>query len=283
MVDGTKPLALTIAIANQKGGVGKTATAVNLGAALALAGCKVLVVDLDSQGSATSGLGQPRVKGSSTYELLIGAASIHDVVRETAVQGLFLIPATRDLAGAEIELVSSEARHDRLRAQLETSCADFDFILIDCPPALGMLTLNALCAADAVVVPLQCEFYALEGLGALVETLERVRAGFRPNLRILGVLLTMYDARTSLSRQVAEQVRAHFGDKVLRAMVPRNVRISESPSHGQPVVTYDPASTGAAAYRQAAREVLERSGRAVPETNKSRNQAEERGGETTVG
>lgn len=250
-------MGLIIAVANQKGGVGKTATTVNLGASLALSGCRVLVVDLDSQGSATSGLGQPRTAGASSYEVLLGLISPREAIRETSVPGLSLLPATRDLAGAEVELISSEDRHAKLAAQLSPLAAEYDFILIDCPPALGMLTLNALCAADAVVVPLQCEFYALEGLGALVETLERIRAAFRPGLRILGVLLTMYDARTSLSRQVATEVRRHFGDKVLHAMIPRNVRISESPSHGQPVVTYDPASSGAAAYRQAAREILQ--------------------------
>lgn len=257
-------MSLTIAVANQKGGVGKTATAVNLGASLALSGCRVLVVDMDSQGSATSGLGQARTAGSSSYEVLIGAVSAESAIRPTSIEGLSLIPATRDLAGAEVELISSEDRHARLRDQLEPVRAGFDYILIDCPPALGMLTLNALCAADAVVVPLQCEFYALEGLGALVETLERVRAAFRPELRILGILLTMYDSRTSLSRQVATEVRKHFGDKVLHAMIPRNVRISESPSHGQPVVTYDPSSSGAAAYRQAAREILQLTRESAP-------------------
>ena len=257
-------MSLTIAVANQKGGVGKTATAVNLGASLALSGCRVLVVDMDSQGSATSGLGLARTPGSSSYEVLIGALSAASAIRPTSIEGLSLIPATRDLAGAEVELISSDDRHARLRDQLEPIRPGFDYILIDCPPALGMLTLNALCAADAVVVPLQCEFYALEGLGALVETLERVRAAFRPELRILGILLTMYDSRTSLSRQVATEVRKHFGDKVLHAMIPRNVRISESPSHGQPVVTYDPSSSGAAAYRQAAREILQLTKDAAP-------------------
>ncbi len=265
-------MSLTIAVANQKGGVGKTATAVNLGASLALSGRRVLVVDMDSQGSATSGLGLARTPGSSSYEVLIGALSAASAIRPTSIEGLSLIPATRDLAGAEVELISSEDRHARLRDQLEPIRSGFDYILIDCPPALGMLTLNALCAADAVVVPLQCEFYALEGLGALVETLERVRAAFRPELRILGILLTMYDSRTSLSRQVATEVRKHFGDKVLHAMIPRNVRISESPSHGQPVVTYDPSSSGAAAYRQAAREILQLTRESLqvgqaPETN----------------
>lgn len=250
-------MGLTLAVANQKGGVGKTATAVNIGASLALEGFRVLLIDLDSQGSATSGLGEEHTKGSSSYEVLIGQLEVSGAAKATAVPGLFLIPGTRDLAGAEVELVSYPDRHSRLRDQLGSVTSEYDFILIDCPPSLGMLTLNALCAADAVLVPLQCEFYALEGLGALVETLERVRSAFHPDLRILGILLTMYDARTSLSRQVAREVRQHFGDRVLRAMVPRNVRVSESPSYGQPVVTYDPNSSGAIAYRNAAREIAE--------------------------
>lgn len=250
-------MGLTLALANQKGGVGKTATAVNIGASLALDGFRVLLIDLDSQGSATSGLGEERTQGSSSYEVLIGQLRADEVARATSVPGLWLMPGTRDLAGAEVELVSYEDRHSRLRDQIAPLRDAYDYILIDCPPSLGMLTLNALCAADAVLVPLQCEFYALEGLGALVETLERVRSAFHPDLRILGILLTMYDARTSLSRQVAREVRQHFGDKVLRAMVPRNVRISESPSYGQPVVTYDPTSNGAVAYRNAAREIEE--------------------------
>lgn len=220
-------------------------------------GFRVLLIDLDSQGSATSGLGEDRSKGSSSYEVLIGQMDAMQAVRSTSFERLSLIPGTRDLAGAEVELVSYPDRHSRLKVQLEPVREAFDFVLIDCPPSLGMLTLNALCAADAVLVPLQCEFYALEGLGALVETLERVRSTFHPDLRILGILLTMYDARTSLSRQVAREVRQHFGDKVLRAMVPRNVRVSESPSYGQPVVTYDPNSSGAVAYRNAAREIAE--------------------------
>jgi chromosome partitioning protein len=250
-------MGLVLAIANQKGGVGKTASCVNLSASLALEGFRVLLIDLDSQGSATSGLGGVQAKGASSYEVLMGDIAPAAAISSTDIEGLWLIPGTRDLAGAEVELVSFPDRHARLRAQLEALRGDYDFVLIDCPPSLGMLTLNALCASDAILVPLQCEFYALEGLGALVETLERVRSAFHPELRILGILLTMYDARTSLSRQVAREVRQHFGDKVLKSMVPRNVRISESPSYGQPVVTYDPSSQGAIAYRKAAREVVE--------------------------
>lgn len=272
-------MGLVLAIANQKGGVGKTASCVNLSASLALEGLRVLLVDLDSQGSATSGLGGEQSKGRSSYEVLMGDIPASAAVVPTEIPGLSLMPGTRDLAGAEVELVSFQDRHARLKGQLESIRGDYDFILIDCPPSLGMLTLNALCAADAILVPLQCEFYALEGLGALVETLERVRSAFHPELRILGILLTMYDARTSLSRQVAREVRQHFGDRVLRAMVPRNVRISESPSYGQPVVTYDPSSQGAIAYRSAAREVLDMTGTARPDTEAGRPAAPEEEGE----
>lgn len=248
-------MGLILAVANQKGGVGKTATTVNLGASLALDGFRVLVIDLDSQGSASSGLGESPTKGASSYEVLIGEIEAASAVRPTAIDRLSVLTGTRDLAGAEVELVTYDDRHARLQRAIQPLRESYDYILIDCPPSLGMLTLNALCAADAVVVPLQCEFYALEGLGALVDTLERVRSSFHPDLRILCIVLTMYDARTSLSRQVARQVREYFGEKVLRAMVPRNVRISESPSYGQPVVLYDPSSQGAIAYRNAAREV----------------------------
>jgi chromosome partitioning protein len=275
-------MGLTFAIANQKGGVGKTATVVNLGAALALDGFRVLVIDLDSQGSATSGLGEAHTKGSSSYEVLIGELSAAAAVRPTGIEKLFLVPGTRDLAGAEVELVSYPDRQSRLRQQLASVRDDYDYILVDCPPSLGMLTLNALCASDAVIVPLQCEFYALEGLGALVETLERVRSSFHADLRILCILLTMYDARTSLSRQVAREVRQHFGDKVLRAMVPRNVRVSESPSYGLPVVTYDPSSNGAVAYRNAAREIAEMT-RPEPADQTGAEDAPEKTDETTAG
>lgn len=249
--------ARTIAIANQKGGVGKTATAVNLAAALAEEGVQVLLVDMDSQASASSGVGVKAQPGLSTYELLIGEAPIVAVISDTLVPGMKVAPSSRDLAGAEVELVSVPDRHLRLKTQLQPVLRQFDYIIIDCPPALGMLTLNALCAADSVLVPLQCEFYALEGLSGLLDTVTRVRETFSPTLALEGILLTMYDARTSLSRQVATEVRAHFGGRVFRAMVPRNVRVSEAPSHGQPVTVYDSSSTGAAAYRQTAKEVIE--------------------------
>lgn len=248
--------ARTIAVANQKGGVGKTATAVNISAALAEEGAQVLLVDLDSQASASSGVGISAAPGQSTYELLLGEVPAVAVICDSQVPGMKVAPASRDLAGAEVELVSMPDRHHRLKTQLEPVLQQYDYIVIDCPPALGMLTLNALCAADSVLVPLQCEFYALEGLSGLLDTITRVREAFNPSLALEGILLTMYDARTSLSRQVASEVRAHFGDRVLRAMVPRNVRVSEAPSHGQPVTVYDPASTGATAYRKAGKELI---------------------------
>lgn len=249
-------MARTLAVANQKGGVGKTATAVNLSAALAEEGRRVLLLDLDSQASASSGVGVLAEPGRSSYEVLIGAIPAREACVGTAVAGLSVLPSSRDLAGAEVELVEFEDRHRRLGDALADLAEDYDDILIDCPPALGMLTLNALCAADAVLVPLQCEFYALEGLSALLDTIGRIRGAFHPSLELQGIVLTMYDARTSLSRQVASEVRTHFASRVFRAMVPRNVRISEAPSHGAPVLVYDPASSGAAAYRQVAKELI---------------------------
>lgn len=249
-------MALVLAVANQKGGVGKTTTAVNLAAALALEKRRTLLVDCDSQGSASSGVGVQQAAAPTVYDLLIGASKVYDALRHTDLAELDLLPANRDLAGAEVELVEQMGREGRLASGLAPVRGGYEFIIIDCPPSLGMLTLNALCAADAVLVPLQCEYYALEGLSGLLATLDRVRATYNPGLRLQGILLTMFDARTTLSRQVAEEVRKHFGDAVFDSVVPRSVRLGESPSHGLPVLLYDPASKGAEAYRLVARELL---------------------------
>jgi chromosome partitioning protein len=248
-----------IAVTNQKGGVGKTTTAINVGAAFALAGHPTLVVDVDPQGNATSGLGlkgQTGPGGSIYQALTADNASADDFILATSVANLFLIPATRDLAGAEIELIPLADRDRRLRTLLEPLRARFQFILIDSPPSLGLLTLNALVAADSVLIPLHCEYFALEGLADLVATLRRVRIALNPPLDIEGVLLTMNDERTNLGQQVARDVREFFKDKVYRTVIPRNVRLAEAPSHGQPAMTYDAKSRGAEAYAALAREVL---------------------------
>jgi chromosome partitioning protein len=246
-----------IAVANQKGGVGKTTTAVNLGAALALAGHRVLLIDADPQASATTGLGQRGFASERTiYELLLGERAAHEVVTPTRVDGLDLVPSTRDLVGAEIELVSVPDREQRLSMSLAGLRNDYAFVLIDCPPSLNLLTVNALRAADGVLIPLQAEYYALEGLTALLDTVSRVRDVLNPDLAVDGLVLTMFDGRNSLARQVQDEVRSHFGAKVFRTAIPRNVRLSECPSHGLPVLLYDPASRGAQAYRALAQEVL---------------------------
>jgi chromosome partitioning protein len=254
-----------IAIANQKGGVGKTTTAVNLSAALAIRGSSTLLVDMDPQGSATSGVGCRVSFGSPTiYELLIGTAQAADIVAKSVVSGLDVLPATRDLVGAEIELVTMERREDRLIGGLDALRRNYEVILIDCPPSLSLLTINALRAADGVLVPLQAEYYALEGLTALLDTVGRVRETLNPALQFDGLLLTMFDRRNTLARQVEEEVRTHFGDRVFRTAIPRNVRLSESPSHGLPVLLYDPASRGAIAYKAVAGELLERCTSGMP-------------------
>ena len=248
-----------IAVTNQKGGVGKTTTALNVGAALALAGHPTLVVDVDPQGNATSGLGlkgQMGPAGTIYQALTTDAAVASTYILPTGIANLSLIPATRDLAGAEIELIPLDDRDRRLRALLEPARHDFRFILIDSPPSLGLLTLNALVAADTVLIPLHCEYFALEGLADLVATLRRVRQALNPPLDIEGVLLTMNDERTNLGQQVARDVREFFKEKVYRTVIPRNVRLAEAPSHGQPAMTYDAKSRGAEAYAALAREVL---------------------------
>ncbi len=247
----------TVAVANQKGGVGKTTTAVNLGAAIALAGHRVLLIDVDPQASATTGLGHPRLGPESTvYELLLGGRAAREVVRPTRIDGLDVIPSTRDLVGAEIELVSLPDREHRLWAGVAGLRDEYAFVLIDCPPSLNLLTVNALRAADGVLIPLQAEYYALEGLTALLDTIARVREVLNPGLGVDGLVLTMFDGRNSLARQVQDEVRTHFGAQVFQTVIPRNVRLSESPSHGVPVLLYDPTSRGARAYRALAQEVL---------------------------
>jgi chromosome partitioning protein len=245
-----------LAVANQKGGVGKTTTAVNLGAALAELDYRVLVIDLDPQGNATTGLGisHRNVEGS-IYDVIMNDVPIEDCVEPTTVRNLFVVPATIDLAGAEIELVPAFSRELKLRRAISAARDEYEFILIDCPPSLGLLTVNGLAAADDVIVPIQCEYYALEGLGQLLRNLSLVKNNLNPNLDLRGIVLTMYDARTKLAEQVEQEVRNHFGPKVYRTVVPRTVRISEAPSFGQPVTVFDASSRGALAYRELAKEV----------------------------
>lgn len=248
-----------IAVANQKGGVGKTTTAINLGAALAKDGWKVLVVDLDPQGNASTGLGlDARSRDLTTYDLLLGDVELDEVVRDTDVTDLWIAPATTDLSSADIDLVENEKRSVLLREKLRKATGRYNYVLIDCPPSLSLLTVNAMVAAHSVLVPLQSEFFALEGLSQLMLTVRQVRQTANSNLRIEGVVLTMYDGRNNLSQQVAVDARETLGELVFNTVVPRNVRISEAPSYAQPVLDYDPGSKGAVAYRALAHEMIER-------------------------
>ena len=263
MSDPTRPrLPRIISVANQKGGVGKTTTSINLGAALAEEGYNVLLVDLDPQGNASTGLGvEPEDRQYTTYDLLLEGAELKDVLKTTRVEGLLLAPATTDLSSADIEMMATEKRsyllHDALR-QPAIDDYDLDFILIDCPPSLSLLTVNAMVASDSVLVPLQSEFFALEGLSQLMLTIREVRQTANPGLRIEGVLLTMYDVRNNLSQLVEKDARDTLGDLVFKTIVPRNVRVSEAPSYAMPVISYDPTSKGSIAYRALAQEMVER-------------------------
>ena len=251
-----RPFPRVIALANQKGGVGKTTTAVNLGACLADLGYRVLVCDLDPQANASTGLGiNPRNVASSMYDVMLNDLPLEDCVEPSSVRNLFVAPANLDLAGAEIELVPAFSRELRLRRAVEQVVDDYDFVLIDCPPSLGLLTVNGLAAANEVVVPVQCEYYALEGLGQLLRNVTLVQKNLNPQLELTAIICVMYDARTKLSGQVVRDVRSHFGDKVCHNVVPRTVRLSEAPSYGQPIVAFDPTSRGAIAYRELAKEV----------------------------
>lgn len=246
-----------IAITNQKGGVGKTTSTVNLGASLAALGNKVLLVDIDPQGNATSGVGVEKgVLDECVYNLLVDNIDVKTVIVETAYENLSIIPATIQLAGAEIELVSTMSREHQLKKSLEQVKNDYDYILIDCPPSLGLLTINALTASDSLIIPVQCEYYALEGLSQLLNTVRLVQKHLNKTLMIEGVLLTMLDARTNLGIQVIEEVKKYFQDKVFKSIVPRNIRLSEAPSHGKPITAYDPKSKGAEVYLELAKEVM---------------------------
>lgn len=251
--------AVVIAVVNQKGGVGKSTTAVNLSAALGELGQKVLLIDLDPQGNATSGLGVDKNDCERCiYDALLGDVSAESLVVDVEAPGVFVIPATIQLAGAEIELVSAMSRETRLKAIVDALSPQFDFIIIDCPPSLGLLTVNALTAAHSLIIPIQCEFYALEGVSKLLDSMRLVRTHLNPRLDVFGVLMTMNDPRTKLAQQVVAEVQQFFGDKVFETLIPRSVRLSEAPSYGKPITLYDPSGKGALAYRAVAKEVIDR-------------------------
>jgi chromosome partitioning protein len=251
-----RPFPRIVAVANQKGGVGKTTTAVNLGASLAELGFRTLIIDLDPQGNASTGLGlNPWSVEVSMYDVLLREAPLEDCVEASSVRNLFVAPANLELAGAEVELVPMFSRELRLRRAIEPLRNDYQFILIDCPPSLGLLTVNGLAAAGEVLVPIQCEYYALEGLGQLLRNVDLVKKNLNPELEVSSLVLVMFDARTNLSDQVAREVRSHFGERVCKSVIPRTVRLSEAPSFGQPIIVFDPSSRGAIAYRALAKEV----------------------------
>ena len=262
MADSSPGATRIIALANQKGGVGKTTTAINLGTALAATGCRTMLIDIDPQGNASTGLGVPPAdRRVTSYDVLVAGRSIREAVTRTAVPGLDLIPGDADLSGVELELGTQARRSFRLRdalAELTAGGEAYDYVLIDCPPSLNLLTVNAMAASDAVLVPLQCEFFALEGLAQLMRTVDLVRGSLNPRLEVQGVVLTMYDRRNSLSAQVEQDVRSHFGDKVYRTVIPRNVRVSEAPSFGKPALVYDISCAGSQAYMKLAGELIGR-------------------------